>query len=88
MGFEFDSDKSKTNKKKHAIDFIEAQRLWENPTLELSSKNPSEPRKLVIGIIDGIHWTAIITPRGNNTRIISVRRSRDEEKKIYRQNDR
>ena len=86
MGFEFDSEKSKSNNQKHGIDFVEAQRMWESPILELHSKNEAEPRLLVIGIIDDVHWTAIVTYRGESTRIISVRRSRDEEKEIYRRN--
>ena len=31
MNFEFDTDKSKANKKKHGIDFVEAQALWKVP---------------------------------------------------------
>ncbi len=31
MLFEFDSNKSEGNKKKHGIDFHEAQRLWDDP---------------------------------------------------------
>jgi hypothetical protein len=30
MEFEFDANKSATNKTKHGIDFIEAQKLWIN----------------------------------------------------------
>jgi len=83
MVFEFDSAKSRANKKKHGIDFNEAQELWNSPTLELISKNQTELRRLVIGVIGKSHWTAIITYRGDSIRIISVRRSRDEEKEVY-----
>ncbi len=31
MKFEFDPEKSETNKGKHGIDFVEAQVLWEDP---------------------------------------------------------
>ncbi|RKY52702.1 MAG: BrnT family toxin, partial [Candidatus Neomarinimicrobiota bacterium] len=30
MKFEYDIDKSRINKEKHGIDFIEAQSLWED----------------------------------------------------------
>jgi hypothetical protein len=30
MDFEFDETKSESNKKKHGIDFIKAQELWED----------------------------------------------------------
>ncbi len=42
-----------------------------------------EPRFLVIGRIEGKHWSAVVTPREDNIRIISVRRSRTEEIAIY-----
>ena len=38
---------------------------------------------MVIGRIGGKHWSAIVTPRGDNIRIISVRRSRTEEVALY-----
>jgi len=31
MKFEFDPQKSESNKKKHGIDFNEAQALWDDP---------------------------------------------------------
>lgn len=82
-GFEYDPVKSKTNWIKHGIDFEEVQSLWEGPVLRLPSKNKNEVRELAIGKIKGIFWTAIITPRQGAIRIISCRRSRDEEKEIY-----
>jgi uncharacterized DUF497 family protein len=42
-----------------------------------------EPRSLVIGTIGGKHWSAVITYRGDNIRVISVRRSKNEEVTIY-----
>jgi uncharacterized DUF497 family protein len=84
MEFEFDPEKSAMNKKKHGIDFYEAQRLWDDPDLvEISAKTTDEPRSLVIGVIARNHWCAVITCRGGNVRIISVRRSRKEEIDIY-----
>ena len=31
MEFEYDSEKSESNRKKHGIDFVEAQSLWDDP---------------------------------------------------------
>jgi hypothetical protein len=84
MLFEFDPDKSLLNRKKHGIDFDEAQFLWDDENrLEIPAKTMDEPRYLVIGLINGKFWSAVITYRGENVRIISVRRSRDEEMKLY-----
>ena len=82
--FEFDPEKSAKNKKKHGIDFIEAQSLWDDPDLlEVPAKTEDEPRFLVIGRIGPKHWSAIVTYRNYNIRIISVRRSRIEEVNLY-----
>ena len=84
MEFEYDINKSKRNKEKHKIDFIEAQLLWEDPDLiEIPIKTTDEPRYLIIGKISGKHWSGIITYRGETIRIISVRQSRQEEVDIY-----
>jgi uncharacterized DUF497 family protein len=84
MEFEFDSQKSDGNKEKHGIDFYEAQTLWDDPDLiEIPVKTSDEPRFLVIGKISGKPWSGVITYRGEKIRIISVRRSRQEEVDIY-----
>ncbi|WP_054030390.1 BrnT family toxin [Desulfatitalea tepidiphila] len=84
MNFEFDPEKSDSNKLKYGIDFIEAQELWDDrDLLEIPAKTTDEPRFLVIGRIDETHWTGIITYRSDNIRIISVRRARNEEIELY-----
>jgi hypothetical protein len=84
MEFEFDSEKSSANKKKHGIDFFEAQALWNDSDLiEIPVKTIDEPRFLVIGRISGKHWSGVVTYRGEKMRIISVRRSRREEIETY-----
>lgn len=82
--FEFDIAKSESNRTKHGIDFIEAQGLWSDPMLlEIPAKTEDEPRYLVIGVVEGKHWSAVVTYRGPNIRLISVRRARTEEVAIY-----
>ena len=84
MDFDFDPNKSSSNKEKHCIAFDEAQTLWNDPDLlEIPVKTSEEPRFLIIGKISGKHWSAVITYRGENIRIISVRRSRKEEVDLY-----
>jgi hypothetical protein len=82
--FEFDTVKSESNRTKHGIDFDKAQSLWNDPMLlEIPAKIDDEPRFLVIGLIDGKHWSAVVTYRGDKIRLISVRRARTEEVAIY-----
>ena len=88
MGFEYDPEKSAENKRKHGVDFEEAQALWTDPALlEIAARVSDEPRWVLIGKIAEKHWSAVITRRNDNIRIISVRRSRDEEVEIYESQD-
>ena len=82
--FGFDEGKSRTNLEKHGIDFVQAQALWDDPDLlEIPAKTVDEPRFLVIGTIESKHWSAVVTYRSESIRIISVRRSRVEEVRLY-----
>lgn len=84
FSFEFDEAKSLSNLSKHGIDFIEAQLIWlDSDLLEIPAKTVDEPRFLVIGKIGAKHWSAVVTHRSKNIRIISVRRSRTEEIEFY-----
>jgi uncharacterized DUF497 family protein len=88
MGFEYDPEKSAENQRKHGVDFEEAQALWSDPALlEIPARVDDEPRWVVIGKMLDRHWSAVITRRDDNVRIISVRRSRDEEVEIYESQD-
>lgn len=84
MPFEYDPKKSQSNREKHGIDFEKAQAIWDDANyIEIPVKTSDEPRWLVIGKINGKCWSSVITYRGENIRIISVRRARDEEIELY-----
>jgi uncharacterized DUF497 family protein len=84
MPFEYDENKSISNKEKHGIDFIEAQELWQAiDRLIIPVRNIDEPRFLIISNFKDNIWSAIFTMRDENIRIISVRRARKEEIEIY-----
>lgn len=82
--FEFDEAKSRSNLTKHGMNFVEAQQLWSDPNLlEIPARTVDEPRTLFVGLVEGKHWSAVVTFRNGNIRIISVRRARDEEVALY-----
>ena len=84
MQFEYDPVKSQINLFKHGISFDEARLLWRDPLrIEIQARSTTETRWMVIGKIEGKHWSAIITYRGEAIRIISVRRSRENEVNLY-----
>jgi len=84
MIFNWDRKKSAANKKKHGIDFETAQDLWLDENLiEINTLYSLENRGIVIGKLKGKLWTAVYTMRDKAVRIISVRRARKKEVKLY-----
>ncbi len=84
MEFAFDREKSLRNKAKHGIDFVEAQLIWNDPErIEIPARTEDEARYLVIGKIGNRHWSVVITYRDLKIRVISARRARKEEKRLY-----
>lgn len=56
MNFEYDPNKSESNKAKHGIDFDEAKKLWESLTVTVPlGSGHGEERQAVFGIIDSKH---------------------------------
>ena len=84
MEFEFDETKSQSNLAKHGIDFVEAQRIWddENKTI-VAGQSAEEERWIIVGKIGGRLYSAVFTWRDRRVRIISVRRSHGTEVKKY-----
>jgi uncharacterized DUF497 family protein len=56
--------------------------------LEIDARSLGEPRTLVLGHSVGALWSAIVTRRGGRVRIISVRRARADERRLYEAQDR
>ena len=84
MIFEFDPDKSKRNKEKHGIDFVEAQKLWDDSrSIGFPGKSDDEPRFAMLAELKSKLWVAFYTIREERIRIISVRRARKAERKLY-----
>ena len=84
MEFELDPAKSASNLDKHGIDFDAIQAIWQDVMrIEIPARTTDEPRWLVVGQIDGKHWSVVVTYRGDRVRIISARRPRKEEVALY-----
>jgi uncharacterized DUF497 family protein len=85
LQFEYDSDKSASNKEKHGIDFEEAKAIWqdEQRTVVAVRIVGAEQRDLTVGMLNGKLHTAVTTMRGDIIRIISVRRARPNEEADY-----
>ena len=85
MPFEYDHEKSRANKNKHGIDFEEAQEIWNDAkATQKKTAYETEERFVRIGRIGNRIWTAVFTYRGENIRLISVRRAHADEERQYR----
>ena len=87
MGFQWDQDKNAANIEKHGIDFEEARRIFEGPIIRKvdDRQDYGEIRIIAIGVSEGRELTVVYTMRSEAVRIISARRAREDERKVYRQ---
>jgi uncharacterized DUF497 family protein len=86
MKFDFDPTKSKKNKEKHGIDFVEAQKIWEDVDVIKDvpdSYKDGEHYWLAVGAIERVIWAMIYNWRSDVVWIVSVRRVRDYEREEY-----
>jgi len=83
--FEWDEEKNQINLRKHGIDFSDAAQIFfdenriERPDL-LHSED--EDRWQVIGMVEDILFV-VYTEREDRTRIISARKAKPKERRIY-----
>jgi len=83
MKFEYDHEKSLANHAKHGISLEEAKLLWSVPVVEIEARTVDESRFMVIGKIKGKFYSCVFTKRADVIRLISARRSRKSEEKVY-----
>jgi uncharacterized DUF497 family protein len=87
MEFEWDEQKRRVNIAKHGIDFADACQAWEKPIIDPIDERfaGDEYRPTALGVIgaDEIIVAIVYTPRDNVLRLISARRARRNERKIY-----
>lgn len=82
--FEFDANKSRSNRDKHGITFGFARSIWLNRNMVvLQANTEQEDRFLAIGEISDRIWTVVFTMRDERIQIISARRARASERAQY-----
>jgi len=83
MEFEFDSEKSAANLKKHGLSLEQARALWEVPAVIVKARTVGEERFMIIGRLGNKLYSCIYTMRGETARLISARRSHRKEERLY-----
>ena len=83
MEFEHNPEKSIANRHKHGISLEKAQELWFGPFVQGPARKMNEERWMIIGKLEGKLYTCIFTMRDETIRLISARRSRENEEAAY-----
>jgi uncharacterized protein len=84
MIFEYDPEKSRINREKHGVDFEESQQLWDDEDgLVVPAQSETEQRWALLAVLRDRVWVAFYTMRNESIRIISVRKARKNEEKLY-----
>ena len=85
MDFEWDPSKNAANIARHGIDFDEACRIFDGPTLEQvdDRQDYRETRIAAIGTVEGRELYVVYTMRGERCRMISARRANRYERQAY-----
>jgi len=82
--FLWNEEKRLANVAKHGFDFINVDQVLCHPHVLLASRyEGAETRFLAVGKIEGRMATVIYTMREDQYRIISIRSSRNEEKRAF-----
>ena len=86
MEFEWDPAKNADNLAKHGIDFEDAIRIFDGPTLDYIDDRADygEERIVAVGEVNGIEIVVVYTVRGDRLRIISAREATKHERENYR----
>jgi len=82
--FEWDEPKNASNRKKHGLSFEQAKEVFEDDNrLQFITTRNGERRYLTIGKAFKVIMTVVYTIRNLTFRLISVRRSRKDEREAY-----
>jgi uncharacterized protein len=83
--FAWDERKRKLNLAKHGIDFHDAAIVFDGPlvTVEGAREDYGEPRYVALGILVDIVVSLTYTERGDQIRLISIRKALRHETRFF-----
>ena len=86
MKFEWDTNKSISNLRKHKVSFELASEIFHGSpalTFDDSRFEYQEIRSVAVGEVEGICLYVVYTERGDTIRLISARKANKKERKAY-----
>lgn len=87
MRYEWDQNKNQANQIKHGLDFEDAPLVLSGDIVSFEDDRADygEWRLITLGTLSGRVVVVVHTPRGDVTRIISMRKANEREQKIYQE---
>lgn len=81
----WDESKRRLNLKKHGIDFLEADEIFDGPTVTADDSRSAygEQRFVTLGVLNGVVVSMTYTERNDDMRIISIRKALKHETRSY-----
>ena len=86
MKYEWDEAKNRINCTKHGLDFADAPAVLSGPSVTFADDrfDYGEDRLVTLGLLAGRVVVIAHVPRGDATRIISMRKANRREQEIYK----
>lgn len=84
---EWDDSKNRANRERHGLAFEDVRLVFDGRTVTFvdDRRDYGEVRYVTMGLLAGRAVVVVHAPRGESTRIISMRKANAREKAIYRQ---
>lgn len=81
----WDEVKRRANLVKHGIDFLDAEEILDGPTVTTEDRRfeYSERRWVTLGFLAGVVVSMVYTERGDELRIISIRKAQKHEERYF-----
>ena len=81
----WDESKRRLNLKKHGIDFLDADSIFDGPTVTVEDARQAygERRFIALGVPNGVVVSMTYTERNEDMRIISIRKALRHETRFY-----
>ncbi|MHB8619140.1 MAG: BrnT family toxin [Chloroflexota bacterium] len=85
MTFEWDEQKNQANQEKHGLAFDDVELVFSEPTITFEDDRADygERRLITLGTLARRVVVIVHTPRGDGSRIISLRKANRRERQIY-----
>jgi uncharacterized protein len=81
----WDESKRRANLVKHGIDFLDAEEILDGPTVTTEDRrfDYGENRWVTLGLLGGVVVSMVYTERGDELRIISIRKAQKHEERYF-----